>query len=174
MLPPHEIQDYLLDVDGTTRDITFRRVRRDRLERFLIQLLSTYSVESASDYEGEDISSALRDRQFARLFESAAGYVHAVLTSDTSLLPRLQVFLDWPVDPGCGVELSFFPDELREGFEIRGFMEMVDEWSVGLGSSDYFVRQENASWTAPRLAGLPVTTRAFSQGCAFRKQCKRE
>ncbi|RBP39847.1 hypothetical protein DES53_109275 [Roseimicrobium gellanilyticum] len=159
MYPSTEVLKYLLERDGSTRDITFRPAARWRLIAFCEQLLSKYSIESLSDSEGEDQAEALKVHDWETLFGSSCGHSFGVFRSDSAIIQRLLCFVDWDLSDHSEyeVELSFFPTDLcPTTFTLPAFRELVEEWRTVLGADDYFVRQENASWDLYDSTGLGV------------------
>jgi hypothetical protein len=153
-----EIAEFLLDSDGTTRDVTFTPVGAASLRAFLNSLLSKYHVIKASDAEGKDVESLFRADVGDDALGAPGGYVHAVLEGSEQLIPVLQLFIDWPVDEHAySLELSFFPSDLdAQAFQVHAFVALIEEWRSILGADDYFVRYENASWDWYDAAGLGV------------------
>jgi hypothetical protein len=159
MYPERTVQHYLLDSDGTTRDVTFTPCSRDSLLLFLRHLLVSFRPVSLTDNEGDDRMQQLMSGDFAELIRLPTGYLHGVWQSESGLLRRLQTFIDWPADApqDYAVELSFFPDEVHTAtFSVRAFHAQIEAWRLSLGAKDYFVRQENASWDIYDAAGLGV------------------
>lgn len=153
-----EIAKFLLDSDGTTRDVTFTPVAAEGLGAFLNLLLSKYRVVNARDADGKDVASLFRAGLGEDPFSNAGGYVHVVLERSGQLIPVLQLFIDWPVDEGAySLEVSFFPSDLDpQAFQVSAFVALIEEWRSVLGADDYFVRYENASWDWYDANGLGV------------------
>jgi hypothetical protein len=159
MYPERTVHDYLLDSDGTTRDVTFTPCPRDALLSFLRHLLGSFRPVSLADNEGADKLQQLISGELAALLEGHAGFLHGIWESESGLFRRLQTFIDWPADssPDFCVELSFFPDEVHtSAFSVRAFDAQIEAWRSMLGAQDFFVRQENASWDIYDAGGLGV------------------
>lgn len=158
MLDKEEITRYLLDSDGTTRDITFTPVAAKKLCNLINSIRTAYRVTKASDADGNNVASLFKTEWREGTLSAPQGYLHAVFEGSGQLIPVLQVFLDWPMDHhGYGVELSFFPNDLpAKGFRVESFMALVEKWRSLLGAEDYFVRYENASWDWYDANGLGV------------------
>ena len=145
MYTDSQIQDWILERDGSTRDVTFMPVERVRVFTLLQHLLADYKLVSVSDNDGND---RLKDISNSTILDGRSGYLHMVLDSGMSLIRRLQAFVDWgESEAGYCVEISFFPDELdMTKFSLAMFQDLIEEWNSVLESPDYFVRFENASW----------------------------
>jgi len=159
MYPERTVHDYLLDSDGTTRDVTFTPCSRDALLSFLRHLLRSFRPVSLADNESADRLPQLRSGDRAALLDGPAGFLHGIWESDSGLFHRLQTFVDWPADssPDFCVELSFFPDEVyTSAFSVRAFDAQIETWRSILGARDFFVHQENASWNIYDAGGLGV------------------
>jgi hypothetical protein len=158
MVDKEEISKYLLDSDGTTRDITFTPVAAERVRDFVDSLRAVYRVTKASDADGKNIASLFKTEWDDEKLSTSEGYMHAVFEAPGRLIPVLQVFIDWPMDHrGYGVELSFFPADLdSEAFRVDSFIALIEAWQCVLSADDYFVRYENASWDWYDANGLGV------------------
>jgi hypothetical protein len=153
MYTDSQIQDWILDRHGGTRDITFMPSDRDRVMALLCHLLKTYNLVSVSDNDGNDRQSEIAT---PTLFDGHSGFLHIILDCDRSLIHRLQIFVDW-VGRECCVEISFFPADLNLArFTVEDFQALVEEWNSFLQAEDYFVRFENASWELYDATGLGV------------------
>lgn len=156
MYPEATIRDYLLDADGSSRDITFTPVSQERMIAFLELLHGSHHPDSFRDSESEDMLALLDVSEWSRVFTSDSGYLHGCWSSAAALLPRLQTFIDWDAGRYC-LEISYFPQDVDSAsFSVRGFRQLVEDWRATLGASDYFVRYENASWELYDSAGLGV------------------
>ena len=153
-----EIANFLLDADGTTRDVTFTPVGAEGLRAFLNLLLSKYHVVNARDADGKDAASLFSSGLGEDPFSDAGGYVHVVLEGSERLIPVLQLFIDRPVDERAySLELSFFPSDLDpQAFRVSALVALIEERRSILGVDDYFARYENASWDWCDADGLGV------------------
>jgi hypothetical protein len=160
-----QMQDWILDRHGGTRDITFTPSERDRVMALLCHLLKTYNLVSLSDNDGNDRCSEIAS---PTLFDGHSGFLHIILDGVTSFIHRIQVFVDWTGGDYC-VEISFFPDDLDlAGFTLEKFQTLVEEWNSYLHAKDYFVRIENASWDLYDATGLGVIYTRSSMAAAGR------
>jgi hypothetical protein len=154
--PEATIRDYLLDADGSSRDITFTPVSQERMIAFLELLHRSHHPDSFRDSESEDMLPFFEGSDWSRVFTSDSGYLHGCWSSAAALLPRLQTFIDWDAGGYC-LEVSYFPQDVDSAsFSVRGFRRLVEDWRATLGASDYFVRYENVSWELYDSAGLGV------------------
>ena len=155
MVTEAQAAEWILDCDGSCRDVTFTPTSKDAIVAFVKMLLLKYRVTSASDNNGIDRSQQLHtDNPLGDI----GGYVHIVLECSTGMIPHLQLFIDEEPDSGdyC-LEATFFPNDIDvRQFSIGGFRSLIDNWNEILNSDDYFVRYENASWKLYDAADLGV------------------
>lgn len=155
MVTESQAEEWILECDGSSRDVTFTPTSKDAIVAFLKSLLSHYVISSAFDNNGIDRSSQL---QTDDPLQGIDGYIHIVLTDGDGMIRHLQLFIDEDRDlrQHC-LEVTFFPNDIdAQQFSLRGFRTLIDEWNAILGSDDYFVRYENASWDLYDPAGLGV------------------
>lgn len=157
MYPECTVHDYLLDSDGSTRDITFTPCSRNALLNFFRVLLASHNPISLTDKEGTDRKRHLISGELAALTAAPAGFLHGIWESDSGLFHRIQTFISWRIDSSSGfcVELSFFPDDIRRAaFSVRAFNAQIESLRSVLGAKDFFVRYENSSWDLYDAGGL--------------------
>jgi hypothetical protein len=137
--------EWILDCDGSCRDVTFTPTSKAALIAFVHSLLSQYRIGSAFDNNGIDRSKQL---QADDPFSGVDGYIHIVLTDGKCLIPYLQLFVDKDRETGryC-LEATFFPNDIDpKKFSVQIFRALIDHWNETIQSDDYFVRYDNASW----------------------------
>lgn len=150
-----EIEKYILDCDGSTRDITFTPIPLNSLLEFLGIILNIFEPASISDNEGDSIDTNFQAIQRALLLPS--GYIHGTFTSDKAAVTSIDIFIDWDEKGEFAVELSFFPRNINlKCYSLQSFMSQVEEWWKILGSKTVFIRYENASWSLYDKEGLGV------------------
>jgi len=146
---------WILDCDGSCRDVTFTPTTRSAAALFVQSIASQYATRSSNDNNGVDRSVQLdTDDPFAGI----DGFIHIGFDGGTGLLPNLQLFIDHDRETNkyC-VEVSFFPQDInRDLFSLASFLSVVDDWNSILKSDDYFIRYENASWKLYDPLGLGV------------------
>ena len=155
MVTESQAEEWILDCDGSCRDVTFTPTSKNAVVAFVNLLLSQYVVSSAFDNSGIDRSSQLRTANPLRGIE---GYIHIELTDADRLIPRIELFIyeDRDRHEYC-VEVTFFPNDIDpQKFRFGDFRALVDEWNALLKSDDYFVRYENANWELYDPTGLGV------------------
>jgi len=155
MVTESQAEEWILDRDGSCRDVTFTPTSKTKVVAFLQSLLSQYTVSSASDNNGIDRSQQLRTDDPRQGID---GYIHIGLAGGDGLISHLQLFIDEDRDlqQHC-LEITFFPrDIIARNWSLPAFRSLIDEWNAILKSDDYFVRYENASWQLYDSSGLGV------------------
>ena len=155
MVTESQAEEWILDRDGSCRDVTFTPTSKAAVVALLKSLLSQYTASSAYDNNGIDRSSQLQNDD---PLTGIDGYIHIVLADGASLIPHLQLFIDEDrdVQKYC-LEVTFFPNDINAQYwSLHAFRSLVDEWNAILKSDDYFVRYENASWDLYDPSGLGV------------------
>lgn len=155
MVTESQAEEWILDCDGSCRDVTFTPTSKDAVVAFVKSLLSQYLVSSAFDNNGIDRSAQLRADD---PLQGIDGYIHIVLTDGDGMIPQLQLFIDEDRElrQHC-LEVTFFPNDIDiQRFSLGDFRALIDQWNAILKSDDYFVRYENASWDLYDPEGLGV------------------
>lgn len=138
-----EIEEQVVDIDGSCRDINFPDVGRSEATSLVNQLNISFELKNANDSEGTEISSK--------------EIIERVSTSDKEtisscwlcqgLVSQVQVFLSWTNDSKIFIEITFFPQDVDSKiYTLEAFLEWLNPFLVSLNTSEYFVRYENASW----------------------------
>ncbi|MCA9113157.1 MAG: hypothetical protein KDA52_24610 [Planctomycetaceae bacterium] len=155
MVTEAQAEKWILDCDGSCRDVTFTPTSKDAVVAFLKSLLPEYVVSSALDNNGIDRSPQLQSDD---PLQGIDGYIHIVLADGDGMIPHLQLFIDEDRElrQHC-LEATFFPNDVdAQQFSLKGFRSLIEAWNAVLKSDDYFVRYENASWDLYDPAGLGV------------------
>jgi hypothetical protein len=155
MVTESQAAEWILDCDGSCRDVTFTPTTKEAVVTFLKSMVPNYTVYSAFDNNGIDRASQLPS---ADPLDGIDGYVHVVLKDGPGMMPYLQLFIDHDRETNeyC-IEVTFFPDDIDlQLFSFHSFRKLVDDWNAILKSNDYFVRYENASWNLYDPMGLGV------------------
>lgn len=139
-----KITEYLLDNDGSTRDINFTPAEYENVGLLISLLIADYQKGVFFEQDGVELD--FDSKAVCRLFEREAGSIYGYFESETVLIKKLQLFLDWPEEGLCAVELSFIPDDLQPDFKIELFLSKLNRWWDTLQASEVFIRYENASW----------------------------
>ena len=139
-----KLTEYLLDKDGSNRDINFTPAVFENVGLLLSLLIADYQKGNFFDQDGVEIE--FDSKAVCSLFERDAGFVCGYFESETALIKKLQLFLDWPEEDLCAVELSFSPGDLQADFKIELFLNKLNTWWNALQANEVFVRYENASW----------------------------
>ena len=155
MVTEYQAEEWILDCDGSCRDVTFTPTSKIAVVAFVKSLISRYVVTSAYDNNGIDRSQQL---QAGDPLHGIDGYVHIVLADGDGMIPHLQLFIDEDreLQKHC-LEITFFPNDIdAQHFSLTAFRSLIDEWNAILHADDYFVRYENASWELYDPTGLGV------------------
>lgn len=139
-----KLAEYLTDNDSTTREINFTPAEYENVIRLLELLFADYEKGSLFDQDGVGI--ALDVKVVCGFFQRESGYIHGAFESESALIKKVQLFLDWPEENRCAVKLSFFPDELDSTFNVEKFLTQLNIWWDVLDAAEVFVRYENAGW----------------------------
>ncbi|MBD3647871.1 MAG: hypothetical protein HUJ31_10565 [Pseudomonadales bacterium] len=137
------IEEQIIDVDGSCRDINVPDVGRSEAVSLLNLVKASFELRSAADSEGHELSV---DGMIERLSASESETILSCWTCE-GLISPLQIFFSWNKDTNVFVELTFFPQDVdsRE-YSLTGFLDWLRPVLVALNTSKYFVRYENASW----------------------------
>ncbi|WP_417387303.1 hypothetical protein [Gimesia sp.] len=139
-----EIMECLLDNDGSTRDINFTPAAFENVSLLISLLIDDYQQGVFFGPGGEQVE--FESKAVCSLLGKEAGTIYGYFESETALIKKLQLFLDWPEEGQCAVELSFFSDDLQADFKIERFLSQLNSWWDILKAREVFVRYENASW----------------------------
>lgn len=136
---------YLTDSDGTTRDITFTPSPVHNVDKFMEIIVNDFLAGELFDQDGERVELDSK-KIIGYIRERESGCIHGQLTSHSSFVNHIHLFIDWPEDANIAIEISYFPHDLIVGFSTSIFLATINRWWESLGCSDVFVRYENASW----------------------------
>lgn len=141
----NDIQEALLDEDGTLRDVNFDGSNWEGVSRLIGILLKSFNECTATDSEGREgfdlkLESSLEVAQ-------DGGYLHLVFKNGSGFTSHLQVFITREDDGSPFVELTFSPNDVERTQNLAtDFLEWANEMRKHLGARRYFARYENASW----------------------------
>ncbi len=111
MVTEKQAAEWILDCDGSSREVTFTPTSKPAIIAFVHYLLDRYHVDSAFDNKGIDRSQQLHtvDPSFG-----TDGFIHIVLSNGKGMIPSLQLFIDEDQDTGkyC-LEVTFFSGRYR-------------------------------------------------------------
>ena len=139
----HDVTKSLLDSDGSCRDLNFEGPTWEGVGNLMATLHTIFQCVSITDHEGRTIAIPAS----APVAIPDVGHIHVVLDEGTDLLRRLKVFVGREDDGSPFVELTFFPDDLVRGLEVKSrFMKWADDIRALLQARRYYARYENASW----------------------------
>ena len=103
------IEEYLLDLDGSLRDVIFEHPTWEGVDALVMSLLPSFRVHRATDTEGGSVDTAnVSIAHHAR----QTGHVHLVLDEGNEFVSHLQVFVSNDSDAAPFVEMSFHPNDV--------------------------------------------------------------
>ncbi|MFC3626847.1 hypothetical protein ACFOKJ_12005 [Vogesella amnigena] len=143
MINRDSITHDLLDRDGSCRDINFgERINKTGATGIIDFLASEWTLTQAMSGDGEELALLA----LPKFFDRAPGTLSTIWHGNKD--PNyLQVFFSWSVPAEIFCELTFFPEHLNETqFMLEDFLAFVSKLVCASGSSEYYVRYENASW----------------------------
>lgn len=141
-----QIEREILDRDGSCRDIDIEEVSFERAGNVVESLKVAYLITSAVNSEGEDVEKVLNEGHIFEEFEKWPNSIHATFENERALISHLQLYLVWGHSENVSVEFTFFPDAIAENFSFSAFEQFISPFIRASGSTEYFVRYENASW----------------------------
>jgi len=143
MISRDSITHDLLDRDGSCRDINFgERINKVGATGIVDILASEWTLKQAISGDGEELVL----EELPKFFDRASGTVSTVWhgSKDPN---QLQAFFSWSVPAEIFCEVTFFPEDLNETqFMLEDFLVFVSKLVGASGTSEYYIRYENASW----------------------------
>ena len=137
------LEELIIDVDGSCRDINFPDVGRSEAISLLNLMKVSCDLRNASDSGGNELSA---DGVTERLSTSESETIVSYWTCQ-GLISQVQVFFYWNNHKSIFVELTFFPQDVDSRvYSLEKFFNWLKPILVSLNTSTYFVRYENASW----------------------------
>ena len=138
-----EIEEQVIDIDGSCRDINFPDVGRSEAISLLNLMKTSCELRNANDSEGNEITSK---EIIERISSSDTETIFSYWLCQ-GLVSQVQVFLSWANNSKIFVEITFFPQDVdAEGYSLDCFLGWLKPFLVSLNTNTYFVRYENASW----------------------------
>jgi hypothetical protein len=135
----------LLDRDGSCRDVSFEGGSWLGVDAVLRSLKESFRNASATDQEGDAILEPFPAALIS--VTQCGGHAHVILGEGSGLLRQLQIWVWCETDGSPFVEITFFPDDVRPGSNLKHeFLLWANDLQVRLGAQRYYVRYENASW----------------------------
>lgn len=139
-----DIEEQVIDIDGSCRDINFPDVGRSEAVALLNQMKQSCKLKNSTDSEGNIISTQ--------------GIIKRLSSSDTEtissywlcqgLVSQVQLFISWAKGEEIFVEITFFPQDVdTTAYTLTEFTGWLKPILVALSTSTYFVRYENSSWS---------------------------
>lgn len=137
------IEEQLLDVDGSCRDINFPDTDYSKAIALLKLIVSFSDLESAFDKEGQELSIEGIERNLLSIRQDAI----ISCWKCKGIISHIQLFFSWIKRAEVFVELTFFPDDVDKiNFSIHKFLNWLRPILLALDTDEYFVRYENVSW----------------------------
>jgi len=143
MISRDSIKHDLLDCDGSCRDINFgERITKVGATGIISFVASEWTLKQAMSGDGEELAL----EELPKFFDRASGTVSAIWHGNRTP-NHLQTFFSWSVPAEIFCELTFFPQDLNKAqFMLEDFLVFVSKLVSASGTSEYYVRYENASW----------------------------
>ena len=157
-----EIEEQLLDVDGSCRDVNFPDVDHSQAIE-LVKYIQSFSVlDNAIDPEGHQLS--VEEVEKSLSFSSSETIVSYWRCE--GLVSQVQLFFSWSNPSGVYVELTFFPNDIvHDLFSLREFLDWLKPILIALETNEYYVRYENVSWEygdVSRTSGVIFTNSQYA------------
>ena len=138
-----KIEDQVIDIDGSCRDINFPDVGRSEAISLLNHMKTTCELKNGNDTEGNEISA---EEMIKRISSSDTETIFSYWLCH-GLVSQVQLFLSWTDGSKIFVEITFFPQDVnKEKYSLETFLGWLKPLLASLNTSTYFVRYENASW----------------------------
>jgi hypothetical protein len=135
----------LLDIDGSCRDINFEAPTWAGIKKLITLLEADFKSTTSSDTHGHELG-----KPFSENFSLPARngeYARMCFNEGEGLITDIQVFVCTEENSVPFIELTFFPDDLRQSPTLEAdFVAWAEELRLTLESQRYYVRYENASW----------------------------
>ena len=141
-----QIEKEILDRDGSCRDVDIEEVSFERAKDVVESLKQVYQVTSAVNSGGEDVEESIKEGKIHELFKNRPNSIHATFENEMALVSHMQLYLFWDQSEKVSVEFTFFPESVVGSFSFSLFDQFITRFVAASGSSEYFVRYENASW----------------------------
>ncbi len=139
-----EIEDQVIEKDGSCRDVNFPDVNSSQAIALLNHVQSFCVLNSATDSEGKE----LEIEQIIERLSSSATETIVSYWGCQELISQIQLFFSWENNSKIFIELTFFPQDIdKKAYSLENFMEWLKPFLVALNTKKYYVRYENASWT---------------------------
>ena len=139
-----EIEEQIIDIDGSCRDINFPDVGRSEAISLLKHMKSSCELRGGNDSEGNEISA---EEIIERISLSDTENIFSYWLCE-GLVSQVQIFISWVNGSKIFVEVTFFPQDIdTKTYSLKCFLGWLKPILVSLNASTYFVRYENASWS---------------------------
>lgn len=141
-----QIEKEILDRDGSCRDVNIEDVSFERARDVVDSLKQVYLVTGTVNSEGEDVEELIKEGKIHEVFKKQPNSIHATFENEMALVSHMQLHLSWDQSEKVSVEFTFFPESVVGCFSFSLFDQFITHFVAASGSSEYFVRYENASW----------------------------
>jgi len=140
-----EIEEQIIDIDGSCRDINFPKVDRFNAIALINWIDSFSTLEKATDSQGHELSVEDIKKHFS--LSSHDGETIISYWRSDGLISRLQLFFIWQKRSEIFIELTFFPEDIdKKIFNIKEFLKWLKPILLALNTNEYYVRYQNISW----------------------------
>lgn len=147
MKAPPEFTAFLVDDEGTCRELTFQGSTREGVCAGIEWLDARGRFESASDDTGTDLQRPLRAALTALAEHREPRSATFTFVDDLGVVRRGLVFVAFSPDEAPFVEISFFPEDVNASGDVSASLTTwAETLRAELRARRYFFRYENASW----------------------------
>ena len=138
-----DIEEQVIDIDGSCRDVNFPDVERAEVITFLDYINELSALDNAYDSEGNELTiSKLKETISSSKSETIFSYWHC-----KGLISQIQIFFSWKNNSKIFIEITFFPQDIDSTlYSLEKFKSWLKPILLALNVRIYFVRYENASW----------------------------
>lgn len=154
-----DIEEQIIDIDGSCRDINFPNVSASDAISLLKHVNDKYNLIKATETEGEEISS---QEAIEFISSSPSGNIISIWKC-TGMLSQMQLFYSWKNKSKIFIELTIFPQDFNKAeYSLKNFEIWLKSILVALNISTFYVRYENASWKygdTSRYSGVIFTNK---------------
>jgi hypothetical protein len=145
MIKLFDVEESLLDWDGTARDVNFEAPTWTGVGNLLARLERSYRLSRIEDHEGKEVASPLPASVVATA--KNGGYIHLVFRDGPAPIKHLQVWVEQHDNGSPFVELTFWPDDLEPSESLgQDFITWAESMRKLLQARRFFARYDSQGW----------------------------